>query len=128
MTTINLGAASWLLAKAKLRLELAASASLNAQDLLLKDKDLLTKDVWIYKGHNFHFSLNISCDSCYLESGVLNGDTVAHFIASALTQAPVGRVTSNLVSANDEVPVLVAVRSCGIVICTAFCRRQLPGC
>jgi hypothetical protein len=123
MTTINLGAASWTLANAKLRLDVAASASLDTQDLLVQDEGLLTKDVWIHKGHNFHSSFHISCDSWPPESGVLNGDSLADFIGSALTQAPVGRVTSNTASANDDIPVLVTVKSRGILISTGFRYR-----
>jgi hypothetical protein len=124
MTTLNLGAASWALAKARLRLEVAASASLDAHDLVLKDnEDLLSEDIWIQKGHNFHFSFLISFDSVSSNSDMLNGDTLPDFVASVLTQAPVRGVRSNMASANDDLPVLVAVTSRTVLFCTASFHR-----
>lgn len=94
MTTINLGGASWTLAKDKLHLEVAAFASLGAHGLLDDEENLLNKDVWIDKGNKFHFSFHISFNGLPLDSGAPNGDIVPGFVASALTQAPVGHIRS----------------------------------
>ena len=124
MNTINLGAASWTLARAQLRLEVAASALLDAHDLALKDpEDLRRNDTWIDKGHNFHFSFHISFNGLPSSFGALNADTGSDFIALALTQAPVGWVRSNVASANDDRPVLVAVTPCSLHSCTGCCHR-----
>jgi hypothetical protein len=126
MTVINLDAASWILAKAKIKLQVAASVSLDSHSLLLSDaQDLLTKDVWIHMGHDFHFSFRISFDSMSSIFGVPTENALTDFIASALTQAPVGRVRRNMDSANEDVPVLVAVTPCSIPFCTRIYRKLL---
>ena len=95
MKTIKLGNASFTLAQALLQLEVAASASLNGPDLLLKESaDLITTDIWMHKGHNFHFSFNVSFNELFPEPGTANGDSIIAFIASILTQAPVCHVRS----------------------------------
>ena len=91
VTAIRLGAASWILAKANIQLQLAASASLDSHGLPLSDqRDLLTKDVWMHMGHDFHFYLRISFDSMSSMFGKPTENALTDFIASILTQAPVG--------------------------------------
>ena len=95
MTAINLGTATFTLAKAKLQLDVAACASLNGPDLLPKDNaDLLTTDIWMDKGHSFHFSFNVSFNELLPDPGAANEDSIAAFIALILTQAPVCHVRS----------------------------------
>src|SRR6266480_2445036 len=101
VTAIRLGAASWILAKANIQLQLVASVSLDSHGLPLSDqRDLLTKDVWMHMGHDFHFSFHISFDSVSSMFGMPTENALTDFIASVLTQAPVGPVRRNTNTAN----------------------------
>jgi hypothetical protein len=101
VTAIRLGAASWILAKANIQLQLAASVSLDSHGLPLSDKrDLLIKDVWMHMGHDFHFSFRISFDRMSSMFGMPTENALTDFIASVLTQAPVSRVRRNMNTAN----------------------------
>jgi hypothetical protein len=101
VAAIRLGAASWILAKANIQLHLAASVSLDSHGLPLSDqRDLLTKDVWMRMGHDFHFSFCISFDSMSSMFGMPTENALTDFLASVLTQAPVGPVRQNMNTAN----------------------------
>ena len=128
MTTINLGTASWTLAKAKLRLEVAACASLDAPGPLLQNsQDLLATDIWIHRGHDFHLAFHLSFNNLPSESSAVDGDPLAHFIYSVLTQAPVGACQIRVVtSANKSFPAVVTTTTFSFLGCIGPYRRRLP--